>query len=112
MSTRRLVAGMCLAHVFSMTWFATFPALLPALQAKWALTNTATGWLNGIVLGGYVAAVPLLVALTDRIDARRVYFFGLALSSSGLAGFAFAADGSGQLCCGSPCKAWVLAAPT
>lgn len=93
MSTTRLVTGMCLAHVFSMTGFATFPALLPALQAEWSLTNTAAGWLNGVVLGGYVAAVPLLVALTDRIDARCVYFFGLFLSTAGLAGFAFAADG-------------------
>ncbi|MGE0256285.1 MAG: nitrate/nitrite transporter [Alphaproteobacteria bacterium] len=93
MSTARLVAGMCLAHVLSMTGFATFPALLPTLQAEWALSNTAAGWLNGIVLGGYVAAVPLLVALTDRIDARRVYFVGLALSTLGLAGFAGAATG-------------------
>ena len=93
MSTTRIVAGMCLAHIAALTGFATFPALLPVLQPVWELSNTEAGWLNGVAFAGYVAAVPLLVSLTDRIDARRIYLFGLTLSTLGLLGFAFGATG-------------------
>ena len=93
MSMTLIVAGMCAAHMASMAGFAMFPSLLPVLQPEWALTNTEAGWLNGILFAGYVTAVPLLVALTDRVDARRVYLVGLALNAAGLVGFAATADG-------------------
>ena len=49
------------------------------------------GWISGISYGAYVAGVPVLVSLTDRIDARRIVIaFSLlaALSSIGFAWFA------------------------
>ncbi|CAN0384002.1 unnamed protein product [Discosporangium mesarthrocarpum] len=82
---------MCLAHIASMTGFAAFPALLPALQPLWALSNTEAGWINGIFFAGYVSAVPVMVSMTDRVDARHIYILGLAISTLGLAGFALAA---------------------
>jgi MFS family permease len=90
-SPRAVIAALCVAHVCSMTGFAAFPSLLPALQPLWALSNTEAGWINGIFFAGYVTAVPVMVSLTDRIDARHVYIAGLSISAAGLAGFALAA---------------------
>jgi MFS family permease len=93
MKTWQIVTVMCTAHVFSMAGFATFPALLPTLVPLWALSNTQAGWISGIFFAGYVAAVPILVTLTDRVDSRRIYLVGLLISTAGLLGFAFAATG-------------------
>ncbi len=93
MKSWQIVSVMCTAHVFSMIGFATFPALLPTLVPLWALSNTQAGWISGIFAVGYVAAVPILVTLTDRVDSRRIYLVGLLISTAGLLGFAFAATG-------------------
>ncbi len=71
-----------------MLGFASFAALLPTFFAEWGLSNTQAGWINGIYFGAYMAAVPVLVSLTDRVDPRRVYVAGAALTA--LAAFAFA----------------------
>jgi len=93
MKSWQIVTVMCAAHVFSLAGIATFPALLPTLVPLWELSNTQAGWISGIFFAGYVAAVPILVTLTDRIDSRRIYFVGLLISTVGLLGFAFAATG-------------------
>ncbi len=76
-----------------MTGVFAFPALLPVFFAEWGLTNTEAGWIAGIYFAGYAAAVPVLVALTDRVDARRVYVFGAVLAAASSAGFAGLAEG-------------------
>ncbi len=70
-----------------------FPALLPRFLTSWALSNTQAGWLNAIYFLGYTAAVPILVSLTDRIDARRVYLFSTAVAAIASAGFAWMTTG-------------------
>ncbi len=71
----------------------TLPTLLPAYIAAWNLSKTEGGWLIGIFYAAYVAAVPVLVALTDRLPTRRVYAAGAALTALAHLGFAFFADG-------------------
>lgn len=93
MSARRLTLVFCLAEVCSMTGFATFAALLPGFVAEWSLSGTQAGWINGIFFAGYVAAVPLLVSLTDRRDPRHVYLAAAALTAVSSLGFALFADG-------------------
>ena len=93
MSSRWLIAAMCLAEIVGMASFATFPALLPSFLAEWPLTNTEGGWLNGIYYAGYMLAVPVLVSLTDRVDPRPVYLWSAALTALSAFGFAFWADG-------------------
>ena len=88
-----LMAVACAAHVLSMLGFASFPALLPGFIAEWSLSNTEAGWINGIYFGAYMAAVPVLVSLTDRVDPRRVYAFGAALAALAAFAFALLADG-------------------
>lgn len=75
-----------------MAGFALVPSLLPQLSRQWSLSATEGGWLGGIFFLGYILAVPVLVSLTDRIDARRIYLASAALSGLALAGFARLAD--------------------
>ncbi len=91
-SSVALVLSFCLAEIFSMAGFALVPSLLPQLSQQWALSATEGGWLGGIFFLGYLLAVPLLVSLTDRIDARRIYLGGATLSALAMAGFASCAD--------------------
>lgn len=77
----------------------TLPALLPGFMARWELSNTEAGWLVGIFFAAYVPAVPVLLALTDRMAPRRIYLAGAALTLVSHLGFVVWADGfwSGML---------------
>lgn len=92
MSPARIVLLLCLAETLSMTTFATFPALIPVLLPEWRLSNSEAGLISGMFFGGYMAAVPVLTSLTDRMDARRVYVCACALAAAGSLGFAVVAD--------------------
>ena len=82
-----------------MLGFATFAALLPELRDLWRLTNAEAGLIASAFFGGYVATVSYWTALTDRMDARRVYLTGALLATAGGIGFGLAAKGlvSGML---------------
>lgn len=71
----------------------TLPALLPGYIDRWHLSKTEAGWLVGVFFAAYVVAVPVLVALTDRIPTRRVYAVGAGLTALAHLGFAFVVDG-------------------
>ena len=92
-SAPRVIAWMCAAHVVSMAGFATYATLLPRLQDEWGMNNTQAGLIGGMFFAGYMAAVPVLTSLTDRLDARRIYFASCVVAAAGLAAFAFLAKG-------------------
>ncbi len=83
------IALICVAHVLGMVPFALYPTQIPTLQIEWAATNTQIGWVAGIYFGGYLLGVFLLVPLTDRIDARKIYLYSMALTVLAPLGFAF-----------------------
>ena len=89
----RLIVLMCAAEGLAVLGFSTFPALQPALLAEWVLSNTEAGWINGIYFAAYMAVVPVLVSLTDRVDPRWVYAVGAVVSVVSALGFAFLAEG-------------------
>ncbi len=89
----RLVVAFCAAETFSLLGMVTFPALLPTFIEEWRLTNTDAGWLNGIYYAGYLAAVPVLVSLTDRAPPRRIYYLCMVLTALVSVGFALLAEG-------------------
>jgi MFS family permease len=93
--TRTIVAAQMLAQIGAFA----LPALLPGYIARWDLSKTEAGWLVGIFFAAYVVMVPVLVALTDRMPARRVYMVGTGLTALAHLGFALVADGfwSGML---------------
>ena len=92
-SAARHIAWMCAAHVASMPGFATYATLLPRLQQEWGINNSQAGFVSGAFFAGYMAAVPLLTGLTDRIDARRVYVFSCLTLATALGAFALLAQG-------------------
>lgn len=92
-SAPNLIAIACCAEVFAMLGFSAFATLLPVLAKDFALNNAQAGLISGVLLGGFMASVPLLGPLTDRVDARRVYGVAACIASLGAAGFALYASG-------------------
>jgi MFS family permease len=93
MSGARLVAIVCAAQVLVQIGAFFWPALLPGMMTRWSLTNSGAGWITAIFYGAYLAAVPILVTLTDRIDTKRVYLFGVGCTVIGHLLFGMYADG-------------------
>lgn len=87
----RLVLLCCGAEILTMLGFALVPTLLPVFTDQWGLSATAGGWLGGVFFLGYITAVPLLVSLTDRYDARRIYLAAASVSALSLMAFALVA---------------------
>src|ERR1044072_3202640 len=92
-SSVRLVALVCAAQVLVQIGAFFWPALLPQMIPRWSLTNSEAGWITAAFYGAYILAVPVLVTLTDRIDAKLVYLSGVAATVAGHALFAALADG-------------------
>jgi len=88
-----LTAVFCAALVLGMLSNATFPALIPVFAQAWGLSNSAAGLISGAYYAGYIAAVPVLVSLTDRAEARRIYLGSQALGALAALGFALLAQG-------------------
>src|ERR1044072_8825864 len=92
-SSVRLIALVCAAQVLVQIGAFFWPALLPQMIVRWSLTNSEAGWITAAFYGAYILAVPVLVTLTDRIDAKLVYLSGVAITVAGHALFAAVADG-------------------
>ena len=89
----RLVALLVGAELLTMLGVFAFPALLPTFFEVWQLSNTEAGWISGIYFAGYTVCVPLLMRLTDRVDAKRVYMAGAAVTALSALAFAVLAGG-------------------
>ncbi len=95
---KSLVAVVCAAQVLVQIGAFFWPALLPGLMPLWKLSNGEAGWVTASFYGAYMLSVPVLVTLTDRIDPKRVYLFGVAATVVGHAMFAQLADGFWSAC--------------
>lgn len=90
-SAVRITTTLCAAEILGMLGFSAVPALLPELQAAWRLSATEAGTLTGAFFAGYMVAVPVLTALTDRVDARKIYLAATLLAALGNLGLALLA---------------------
>jgi len=100
MTNRTLVLAMCLGQVGCLLPHVVVPAVLVGhLIPAWGLTNADAGLLAACYAAGYMGAVPLLGALTDRIDARRLLLAGALSSAAATIAFGALAQGliSGML---------------
>ena len=93
LSGGRLVAVVCAAQVLVQIGAYFWPALLPTMIPLWALTNSEAGWITAIFYAAYMVAVPILVTLTDRVDAKLVYLFGVGCTIAGHLLFGLYAEG-------------------
>jgi MFS family permease len=91
--SRGFVVAMVTAQILTQIGAFTLPALLPEMMARWTLSATEAGWLIGVFFAAYVPAVPVLLSLTDRVPARRIYLIGTGATALAHLGFAFFADG-------------------
>lgn len=91
--SRAFVVAIVVAQVLTQIGAFTLPALLPGYIERWQLSKTEAGWLLGIFFAAYVPAVPVLLALTDRLPTRRIYLLGTGLTALSHMGFALLADG-------------------
>ena len=81
------------AHVFSMLGFSSYAVSLVSLKELWALSNTEAGAIASGFFIGYMLAVPMWTAMTDRRDARQVYAMGCLASAAASLGFGLSAQG-------------------
>ncbi|MED5312535.1 MAG: MFS transporter, partial [Pseudomonadota bacterium] len=88
-----LITVTCVAAVLAMISYAVWPVFLISLGPEWGMTNTEIGWISGAYFIGYVVATPVLVGLTDTVDAKRVFIGGSLAAVVGSAGGATVADG-------------------
>jgi len=89
----RLVALVCGAQVFVQLGAGYWPVLMPDLMQRWSLSNSEAGWITSSFYATYMVCVPVLVTLTDRIDAKRVYLFGVGCTIVAHLAFGAFADG-------------------
>lgn len=74
------VLAICTAEILGLAGYSIVPAVLPQLMGAWSLNGMQSGWLAGVISGGYMLGVIPMVAATDRISARAVYLGSAALS--------------------------------
>jgi MFS family permease len=91
---RALVAAMCVGQVGNLVPHVVAPALMAQhLMPLWQLTATQAGLIAGAYAIGYMIAVPVLTALTDRFDARGILLIGSLISGLATIAFGVFADG-------------------
>ena len=89
-----MVMLMALAQLGSLLPHVAVPAVMPShLIPEWGLSYSEAGLMAASYAAGYMLAVPVLAALTDRVDARWVLFWGSL--ASGLATILFGLLASG-----------------
>ena len=89
---------MLVAQVGALLGFAAYAVTLTTLQGEWDLSNFESGLIASAFFVGYVAVVPFATALTDQMDARRIYIIGSLLAIAGQLGMGFIASGFISAC--------------
>jgi MFS family permease len=94
MKVSGLVLAMCAGQLGSLLPHVVLPAVMVAhLVPLWGLSNAQAGLLAAAYPAGYMLAVPVLGALTDRIDARHLLFWGSLVSGGATVALAWFAQG-------------------
>jgi MFS family permease len=88
LSTGGMIAAVFVGQALGMAGIVSFPALLPQFQRLWSLSSGEAGLISGVYFAGYIVAVPVLSALTDRLDPRRIYVVSLLFGAAAALGFA------------------------
>ena len=88
---KHLLSLVSIAGILALLSFALWPVFLTSLGREWGLSNTDIGLVSGAYFIGYLLATPILVGLTDRIDARLIFLGGCAFGAVGCLGFALLA---------------------
>jgi predicted MFS family arabinose efflux permease len=91
---RALVTAMCIGQIGNLLPHVVVPAIMAHhLIPLWGLSATQAGLMASAYAVGYMLAVPVLTALTDRFDARGILFAGSLVSGLATIAFGLFADG-------------------
>jgi predicted MFS family arabinose efflux permease len=94
MRGRTLIVAMCAGQVGCLLPHVVVPAVMVGhLIPLWGLSNADAGLMAASYAAGYMLAVPVLGALTDRIDARRLLLGGALSSAAATIAFGWLAQG-------------------
>jgi predicted MFS family arabinose efflux permease len=94
LSGRSLLAAMCVGQVGNLLPHVVVPAVMVRhLIPQWDLSASQAGLMASSFAIGHMLAVPLLTALTDRMDARVILLTGSAVSALATASFGLLAEG-------------------
>jgi MFS family permease len=77
---------MLMAQTCALLGFACYAVVLTTLQDEWHLSNLQSRLIASAFFLGYMLMVPLATALTDRLDAKKVYLVGGLSATFGLLG--------------------------
>ena len=89
----QLLSLVSFAGILALLSFALWPVFLTSLGREWGFSNTDIGLVSGAYFLGYLLATPILVGLTDHVDAKLIFLGGCAFGVVGCLGFAqFAHD--------------------
>ncbi len=89
----RLTLMLCAVQMLAMSGSLSFQALIPVFIEAWQLSNTEAAWIGGASYLGYALTAPLLVAVTDHVDARRIVIGACLVGGVAGLGFALFAQG-------------------
>ncbi len=94
--TRDLVwlGSLCALLLLILLPYYAYTALLLLIQKEWGMSSAEAGWVFGATQAGYVAAVLLLMPLTDRVKSSYILLGSAALSVVGNTLFPLLADGA------------------
>jgi predicted MFS family arabinose efflux permease len=91
---RSFVLAMCIGQLGNLLPHVAVPAVMPQhLMPVWGLSGAEAGMMASAFAFGYMAAVPVLTTLTDRIDARNILLVGSLATALATFAFAWFADG-------------------
>ena len=94
LSGRALVVAMCVGQVGNLLPHVAVPAVMAQhLIPLWGLTASEAGLMASSFALGYMLAVPVLTALTDRIDARAILLADRRSAAQATFAFGLFADG-------------------
>lgn len=87
------LAALCTLLLLVLLPYYAYAAMLLLIQQEWGMSSAEAGWIFGASQVGYVAAVVLLMPLTDRVRSSYILLGSAVLSVAGNLLFPLLADG-------------------
>ncbi len=88
------LGALCALLLLVLLPYYAYTALLLLIQREWGMSSTEAGWVFGATQAGYVAAVLLLMPLTDKVRSSYILLGSAALSVVGNTLFPLLAHGA------------------
>lgn len=75
--------GVGAVFLLSLLSFSSYNAVLPAIQAEWAMSNSQAGVVFSAYLVGYATSSLVLISISDRVSTARLFMTGMGILTVG-----------------------------